>query len=133
MYQLTINECIIRLSDGACIPQDESNTDYQTYLQWKAEGNEPLPIEFTELIIEQNAVSAINSKLDEIAKQIGYDNIIDACSFYSSTNSEYKQDAINLISLRDKAWEYYHSVQDELNRGKIKIDTIIDWMNGLIF
>lgn len=27
------------------IPMDEANTDYQAYLAWVAEGNEPLPAE----------------------------------------------------------------------------------------
>lgn len=36
-------QCIKRLADNAFIPFDPANTDYQEFLAWKAEGNEPLP------------------------------------------------------------------------------------------
>ena len=42
-YQLTQSDCIIRIEDIAFIPPDPANIDYQAYLTWLAEGNEPLP------------------------------------------------------------------------------------------
>jgi hypothetical protein len=40
----TVSETeIMRMSDGACISSSPDNTDYQAYLKWLAEGNEPLP------------------------------------------------------------------------------------------
>jgi len=46
MYKLSplfngIQTSIIRLSDGACIPICDDNTDYQAYLKWISEGNTP--------------------------------------------------------------------------------------------
>ena len=50
MYKLLNNSIsntplngILRLRDFANIPEDPANTDYQEYLAWLAQGNEPEP------------------------------------------------------------------------------------------
>lgn len=42
-YRLTRGSPIIRLSDGASIPADSGNADFQKYEMWKAAGNVPEP------------------------------------------------------------------------------------------
>ena len=49
MYQLIKNyitkevNSVLRIADNATIPMNPDNTDYQAFLLWKSEGNEPLP------------------------------------------------------------------------------------------
>jgi len=61
MYKIALNSfgesnIVIRTSDGACIPFDPANTDYQAYLKWldgyeivngqlekTSDGNQPQP------------------------------------------------------------------------------------------
>ena len=43
MYQLTTGDTILRLSDGAFIPNDPGNRDYREYLDWLDAGNTPKP------------------------------------------------------------------------------------------
>jgi hypothetical protein len=49
MYRLVKNQVtndvtsVNRIEDNAFIPLDPANTDYQAYLEWLEEGNEPLP------------------------------------------------------------------------------------------
>lgn len=50
MYKLFKNSkgeigMVQRLSDTTFIPFDPANTDYQAYLAWVAEGNQPEPAE----------------------------------------------------------------------------------------
>ena len=43
IYTGGISDSIRRVADGASIPFDLENADYQAYLAWVAEGNTALP------------------------------------------------------------------------------------------
>jgi hypothetical protein len=53
MYTLTAVTTIIRDADGANIPADSANVDYQSYLAWLASGNSPTPYSAQNLTIKQ--------------------------------------------------------------------------------
>jgi hypothetical protein len=42
-YKLTLQAMVIRLSDGAAIPENPMNCAWQQYLAWCAAGNTPTP------------------------------------------------------------------------------------------
>lgn len=59
MYKMTSSDGVIRSSDGAFIPANPENADYQAYLAWVAAGNTPLPA--LSLDEQKNAQSIIVS------------------------------------------------------------------------
>lgn len=49
MYQLRpqflgLGSGVIRLADGAVIPEDEANSDWRAYQEWLKAGNKPQPV-----------------------------------------------------------------------------------------
>ena len=70
MYKLTDSETIIRISDGASIPNDPDNTDYAEYLEWVADGNTATAADaIPDPTYQENRVSeypSIGDQLDDI-------------------------------------------------------------------
>ena len=73
-YQLTTGNTILRLADNAFIPADPANTDYQAYLRWLEDGNEPLPPDPTpepEPLTAQQKLEAAGLTVEELKDLLG--------------------------------------------------------------
>jgi len=124
MYKLTNSTSIIRLSDNAFIPADDANTDYQAYLKWLAEGNTPQPVDPpSPQQVEAQLTSAIQQRLDTFAQQRGYDNILSACTYATSSVPKFQSEGQNCVNLRDATWSAAYAVLADVQANTRPIPT----------
>jgi hypothetical protein len=73
-YQLTTGDSILRAADNAFIPPDPANTDYQAYLSWLEEGNEPEPVSAPQPVPEPTPaerLAAAGLTVDDLKQLLG--------------------------------------------------------------
>jgi Domain of unknown function (DUF4376) len=61
-YQLTTSSAILRTSDGAVIPADPANADYQAYLAWVAAGGVADSIPISQ--VQTNRIATLQAAYD---------------------------------------------------------------------
>lgn len=119
MYKLTNTTSILRIADGACIPANEANTDYQAYLAWLAEGNTPEPADQpTQAQIIASIASAIQLHLDTTAQSFGYDDIKTAVTYADEPSvPKFQAEGQALRAWRSLVWAKCYELLDEVNSG----------------
>jgi hypothetical protein len=61
----------------------------------------------------------LTSAINDAAKQWGYDGIVSAASYVSSTNAQYVAEAKALIEWRDQVWGWGISALEKVTPGKL--------------
>lgn len=130
MYQLTSNEgLIVRVDDGAQIPCDADNSDYQAYLLWVGEGNVAAPAPPPDL--QALVVALVQERLDGFARTRGYESIFSACTYAASGNPRFKAEGQYCVDARDAHWGTLYQLLADVQGGLRPVPTLEEVMAEL--
>lgn len=75
--------------------------------------------------------SATQKHLDDFAKQKGYDNILSACTYATSTNTTRTQEGQKAVITRDALWDYYFDKLEMYSKPGATIPTVQEYIAEL--
>jgi hypothetical protein len=75
--------------------------------------------------------AAVQARLDDFARTRGYDGILSACSYASSTNAKFSAEGQYCVSARDKTWAKCYAIMAEVESGKRQMPTLGEIMAEL--
>lgn len=82
--------------------------------------------------IKENIISFAEKRLDDFAKERGYDDIKSACSFYGSPVLQYHNDAVIALDVRSRTWESLYKLLNDVETGLVPIPKGIDEVNTIL-
>lgn len=121
-YSLIADSTAVQRSDGARIPDDPNNRDYQDYLVWLAAGHQPAPPptptpeQYMQFSI-QAAASQLQQILDAASQAWGYDNVVSAISYLSSASPKFRAEAQAMLEWRDQVWSWAETLEVDVQNG----------------
>jgi hypothetical protein len=74
MYKIINDYVVYKIDNEFYIPRDPANTDYQQYLNWVSQGNEPLPpdpIPEPEPLTPEQKLEASGLTVEELKELLG--------------------------------------------------------------
>lgn len=121
---------IIRERDGAYIPNDPTNRDYQEAMAAVDAGDVIEPFSPPPLTVEVYR-AAIQTYVDDVARARQYDNGISCASYKDSTNATWAAESAAFIAWRDAVWLYAFGELDKVQNGQRPQPTVQDFLAEL--
>jgi hypothetical protein len=132
MYQLIQNSPgVTRTADGAHIPNDPGNRDWQAYQAWLAAGNTPAAVPpATPERLQAQYTAALDAFIDAKARECGYDNRI-TCALRAAYPGPYQAEGLAFAVWMDTCYQQGTQALAEVMAGKRKAPTIDAFLKSL--
>lgn len=93
---------------------------------------DPLAEQAARAAFLQNVVQATQSRLDNFARNRGYDNILSACTYATSTIPKFSAEGQVAVTARDSTWSRLYELLNEVEAGLRPIFSSIDEVESLL-
>jgi hypothetical protein len=94
-------------------------------LGWTLVSKSPVQIANELLITKQQYITAVQHRLDSFANSRGYDSILSACTYATSTNPKFSIEGQRCVDLRDATWTTMYEIDANVANGTISQPTNI--------
>lgn len=101
---------------------DKATAPVKTPEQLQAERQMAIRAEFT---------AAVQGRLDSFARERGYDGIMSAASYATSTDAVFRAEGERAVALRDATWRACYALLGEVASGKRPVPTLEDVFEAL--
>lgn len=81
--------------------------------------------------LRRNYEEAVQEFIDNKARTRGYDSALSCVSYYNSTISQWKAEAVAFSAWRDDVWTYVLDTMDKVHRGEIERPTMQEFRQNL--
>lgn len=113
--------------DGGQIPGIDWTWDGFKFIEPPAPAVEPPTVEE----IQASMISAVQAMLDAKSKERGYDGILSACSYASSTNPKFAAEGQACVEWRDAVWSKCYEILGDVVAEKREIPTVEELIDML--
>lgn len=74
--------------------------------------------------LQRQCEAAVQRRLDAFAQTRGYDGILSACTYATSTNPKFRAEGQHAVEARDAAWAAWHGILEAAQAGGREMPTL---------
>lgn len=98
------------------LPAGELSQDSMELLGLVAIADDP-PAPLSPEVIQEIVITSVQQRLDSFARERGYDSILSACTYATSSIPQFVQDSKTCTDARDNTWAVLYDLLEQVKQG----------------